>query len=691
MSGGRFRRDPFVIDSNGGTDYDSPYNLAQGLENLTILSSVDDTSWLGVGGIPARPPQGPQSAPARAGARAPPRSFSSSLSVPSSMTEPPTLRSTSPAGRTRGLGGVGPGGLPSETVNALHDRRGEYRKIYLIHIEASERICFGLIGTKRFCRSDRCRTKAHKGKSSKFVMGAQGGWFIPGKPNLEGTPNAFVAPFLDASKITEDTSYDLAKSLTSRTTPEWESFILDTQEEWEELQARKLANIQESGDCNDQEDNDEDSGTMWEGKLTLTSPPSDFAWSEDLVTTGVAGALLDKGTSKDMDKAIKNLQAAFEDIDELVAESQAAARNDAREILSHIDISVTDIVLAIDRINQQGRTGWDLIGDIKAMREDREELGLTLVEAVTRTLDRKDCSNEDSLQVLEELSDLITSVDADLITNCKLLNDKIKALERKSTVDTRPPHANLSLTLSTPLLDDRGDCVTTLGGILQENAMLRQENSKLVSRIDRLTADFSARGGVTLGKHVFSSELQLSELVMKECPPGDAFAAFVDPMVIFCFDANYQPLKTWESLTKAMEKSGVHPITDRKVMASYNAQYCWWFSEFDSTVAGQTISAFSSKDKWQGVGGMHGRRKQIELSLDSASDGVRTVLDDTDGGELRQLGLRMLEHTVNWFSTVFKHLDSEYTRLTQVNLSEKDALILMSEKIIIMFDRFYSI
>jgi hypothetical protein len=563
----------------------------------------------------------------------------------------------------------------------------------LVHIDANEKICFGMIGTKRFCRSERCRTKAHKGKSSKFVMSTQGGWFIPGKPNLEGSPNAFLAPFLDDSKITEDTSYDLVKAFTSRTTPEWERFILESQEEWEELQARKLANIQESGDSDAQDDDDEDDGTLWEGKLKLTSLPSEFEWAEDLVTTGVASTLLDKGTTKDMDEAIKNLQAAFEDIDEVVADTRSGARNDAREILSHIDFSVTDIVLAIDRINQRGRTGWDLIGDIKAMREDREEPGLTLVGAVSRLLDRKDDLDEDPPQVLEELSDLIASVDSDLITNCRLLNDKIKLLERKISDDARPPRASLCLTLSTPLLDERGDCVTTLGGILQENSMLRQENSKLVARIDRLTADVSARGGVTLGRHVFSSELQLSELVMKECPSGDAFSAFVDPMVIFCFDANYQPLKTWESLTKAMEKSGAHPITDRKVVASYNAQYCWWFSEFDSTVAGQTISAFSSKDKWQGVGGMHGRRKQIELSLESASDGVRTALDDKlpDGGELRQLGLRMLEHTVNWFSTVFKHLDSEYTRLTQVNLSEKDALILMSEEIIIMFDRFYSI
>jgi hypothetical protein len=186
-----------------------------------------------------------------------------------------------------------------------------------------------MIGTKRYCQSEQCRTKAHKSKSSKFVMSTQGGWFIPGKPNLEGTPNVFVAPFLDALKITEDTSYDLVKSFTSRTTPGWERFILDSQEEWEELQVRKLANIQESGDSDEQDDDDEDDGTMWEGKLKLTSPPLDFEWSEDLVTTGVASALLDKGTSKDMDEAIMNLQAVFEDIDEVVADSWSGARNDA--------------------------------------------------------------------------------------------------------------------------------------------------------------------------------------------------------------------------------------------------------------------------------------------------------------------------------------------------------------------------
>jgi ribosomal protein L12E/L44/L45/RPP1/RPP2 len=40
---------------------------------------------------------------------------------------------------------------------------------------------------------------------------------------------------------------------------------------------------------------------------------------------------------------------------------------------------------------------------------------------------------------------------------------------------------------------------------------------------------------------------------------------------------------------------------------------------------------------------------------------------------------------------VFKHLDSEFARLTQVNISEDETLILLSEEVIIMYDRFHAI
>jgi hypothetical protein len=40
---------------------------------------------------------------------------------------------------------------------------------------------------------------------------------------------------------------------------------------------------------------------------------------------------------------------------------------------------------------------------------------------------------------------------------------------------------------------------------------------------------------------------------------------------------------------------------------------------------------------------------------------------------------------------VFKHLDLEFVRLTQVNIFEEETLILLLEEVIIMFDRFHAI
>ncbi len=62
-----------------------------------------------------------------------------------------------------------------------------------------------------------------------------------------------------------------------------------------------------------------------------------------------------------------------------------------------------------------------------------------------------------------------------------------------------------------------------------------------------------------------------------------------------------------------------------------------------------------------------------------------------EGSLLSQLVTRLLEYTLQWFSTVFKHLDAEFTRLTQVNISEEEKLILLSKEVIIMYNCFHAI
>ena len=596
-------------------------------------------------------------------------------------------------------GGADSDWLPSSDRHALRSNRGKLRETSLICVRADERICFGLIGNKRFCRSKNCKVKKHT-KSRFSMMGARAGWFLPAKSTLTGEPTAYIRPFLDVNKITQETEEDLLV-METRTTADWERFMAIAQEEWDDLESRGLGNIQEGvgvdeDDDVDDEESEESDYEMCEGNMHLTKPPATFVWATELDSDrALERALkteLDLGSPKESQEAVEALQAAFGDLEGLVVDSRQEARKDALDVLTHIGFSVTEIVGTINRINKRGRRWLNDIGSIEELRDETGRRDITLVEAVLKGMGG--ATPQDNLSgEVEELSRNLAGVDADLAKTCTLLHNKIQSLERTLVSISSTAPSTHGLTMSTPIFDDNGVHVSTLGRVMQENLDLKRDNDRLKARIDLLAADVTAQGGVVLGKFTFTSELQLLALCMKECPTGEAFSAFVDPMVVFCHDAAYTPLSGWETLTKAMEKAGTFPLTDRKVVASFNAHHSWWFAEGKTVVAGKTLPAFASKEKWQGTGGMDGRRDEIELSLGTAADSIRTAIEDKlpAGSQLGQLALRMLDHTLNWFSTVFKHLDSEFARLTQVNISEDETLILLSEEVIIMFDRFYAI
>ncbi len=194
MLGSRFRCVPFVLDESSNNDEVAgalgslPCDLASSLGGLTIMSAANDTSWLGIGGLPARPPQ---SVPARIRAPAA-RSFPSALSVTSSMTESPPLWTGIPTGGAGSGHGGGHGWLSSMDIHAIWDSNSKLQPTQLVYVVAENKICFGMIGTKHFCCSKSCKIKVHKLKSNKFSMGTKDGWSLAGKSNLAGQSNAFV-------------------------------------------------------------------------------------------------------------------------------------------------------------------------------------------------------------------------------------------------------------------------------------------------------------------------------------------------------------------------------------------------------------------------------------------------------------------------------------------------------------------
>ncbi len=199
--------------------------------------------------------------------------------------------------------------------------------------------------------------------------------------------------------------------------------------------------------------------------------------------------------------------------------------------------------------------------------------------------------------------------------------------------------------------------------------------------------DISSQGGVILDGLSFTSESQVREVVIKDCPEGGAFEVFLDAMLLWCCNLAYSPVPNWEKTTRAMEED--YSSTARKVVASYYQMHCWWYSEGKPVVAGKVMAAFKNAGKWNGLSGMDVRRHKIETSATTSAEIVKMWVTDKlpSDGKLAPLALKMIDRMVEWIHTVHKHLDLEYTKLTQQHILEEDALILLSEELIIMFTR----
>ncbi len=138
---------------------------------------------------------------------------------------------------------------------------------------------------------------------------------------------------------------------------------------------------------------------------------------------------------------------------------------------------------------------------------------------------------------------------------------------------------------------------------------------------------------------------------------------------------------------------GLHVKTDRRVVALFDANNSWWYTEGKGGTPSLKLAAFASAKKRSGAGGMIGHRDKIEASMQSASNPIRGGIEHKlpIGGKLAQVATCMLERMNLWIYMVHKHLDEELQKLTQMGIPEGNVLVLLSEEIIIMFKCFHAI
>jgi hypothetical protein len=89
-----------------------------------------------------------------------------------------------------------------------------------------------------------------------------------------------------------------------------------------------------------------------------------------------------------------------------------------------------------------------------------------------------------------------------------------------------------SLPLMMVIVDAMGEEVGTLDQLLCGVKDLVENNTRLRKQLESLSVDILLQGGVILDGLSFMSESQVREVVIKECPVGDAFEVFLDTMLL---------------------------------------------------------------------------------------------------------------------------------------------------------------
>jgi hypothetical protein len=162
-------------------------------------------------------------------------------------------------------------------------------------------------------------------------------------------------------------------------------------------------------------------------------------------------------------------------------------------------------------------------------------------------------------------------------------------------------------------------------------------------------------------------------------------------MLLFCCNSAYILATGWEKFICSMEDN--YSPTARKVVLSYYQTHCAWYAEGNPVTPGKILATFKDAKKWNGRSDMDGRHHKIKILAAMLAKIAKTWVRDKlpDNGKLAPLVLKMIKCFIEWIYTIHKHFNLEYLKLTQQLIQEEDALILLLEELIIMYNCIHTV
>jgi hypothetical protein len=698
---------PLALDSDSGRPRFSLFNkedaaaaavasTSVALSGLTIIpsaSSVTSLGWEHVGvGVGQRTPLAASSRASR---------LRRGVSVSLALMEVPSLSSFSPFSPGAFGGGVvvgmDPGGnnawVPSDDQHAI----GESRRLPLLKVtNDTSKFCLRRIGLdgRRFCWSTTCGIASHC--KNRFKLDCQEGYFIATGAQGSARPlAAFRTPFLDASLLTPEVQAIITDPGEGgkKMTGEWEDFILQAKVSWHTHQESTRRSSQGIWEGSDKDNASSISG------MYLPDEPANFMFAEpqEFGTIAFKKEMESAPGEEKEEDALHKVPEAINDLDQKMQLVLVAVRVDQVGMMDHLWSSIVMLGRAIEGLHAQICGMEQDVGDASELLNDHNLSDLS--KGVLRALGQLPPAAssapglmQDVEDKIEALLDLINAVDEDhQKVGCYLLT-KLNAPPPNLGTGLRGV-AGLAgeLNLGMTIVNDAGDHVGTLGQLLQGMEKTMSENAWLLEHLEALLADIASQGGIVLDGLSFTFEAQVREAVLRECPEGDTFEVFLDVMLLFCCDPVYIPAPGWEKKTCAMEDD--FSSTARKVVSYYYMPHCAWHTDGAKVVSRKLLVAFKDADPWNGVSGMDGHRHEIETSAVTLAEIPKTWIRDKlpSNRKFAPLALKMIDCLVDWIHTVHKHLDLEFTKLTQQHIAEEEALILLSEEVIIMYMKIFAV
>lgn len=250
------------------------------------------------------------------------------------------------------------------------------------------------------------------------------------------------------------------------------------------------------------------------------------------------------------------------------------------------------------------------------------------------------------------------------------------------------PSSLTSISMGVLIMGDDGRPVMTLGELVNTVSTLKAE-------VDKLKLDVVSQGGVSFLTYTFASESTLKDLVMLELPSGNAIAAFTDPVSIFSHnkDAGIRISgdKILSEEIKALKESGMDRPTDQRFVSTFHRRTVAGYHSGDQMQLGTQISSLSSKSSWLGEDGLDGTATAITNALTSATGSCMQYIDDhlVPGSKLSRMANSMNTHAVAFHTKLHAHILEEINKLTQLQIPEVEALTLVSEEFILIFNKFF--